>query len=109
MFVESTGVRDALDADVLQPVGDQGQRVLADLAGRRAELDLGLQAVLLPDAVGAGTQPAASRIDLAFAGSNVAGGWSAKNQALGRDVRVGDLDGAAQEPGVDLVLVDRVG
>ena len=30
-----------------------------------------------------GTQPAASRIDLAFAGSKVAGGWSAKNQAPG--------------------------
>ena len=38
-------------------------------------------------------QPASSRI-AASAGSNVAGVWSAKNQP--GDVRVGDLDGAAQ-------------
>src|SRR5215218_3090268 len=36
---------------------------------------------LIPSAPG--TQPAASRIDLAFSGSNVAGGWSAKNHAPG--------------------------
>ena len=83
-------VGDRLDADVLQPVADEGERVDADLPGRRAELDLGLQAVLLPDAVAVGVGPAGVLEDLrARAGSNVAGVWSAKNQA-GRDVRVGD-------------------
>ena len=57
-------VDDRLDADVLQPAGDQGERVDPDLPGRRAELDLGLEAVLLADAVAVTVRPAGGVEDL---------------------------------------------
>ena len=94
----------------LSHAGDQRERVLADLAGRGAQLDLGLDAVLLADAVAVGVDPAAVLEDLLGLLRVVRGRLLVHVEPGARgDERVGDLRLAAEQPGVDLVLVDRVG
>src|SRR5215218_3295840 len=103
-------VDDAVDPHGLEPRTDQRERVLPNLASRRAELDLRGQAVLLDDAVAIAVGPAAVGQDLlGLLGVERRRRLVRVEPRRRADVRVGNDRVATEETGVDLVLVDRVG